>query len=153
MSRPEGIPATWHDQETDERAAFRHCWAYRPAPGAEPLGYVARFERADGGKLVVPFFKLNGAPGRFKAGAAAEPRPLFGLDRLDAPGPLFVVEGEKDASALHRLGLAAVTAPGGSKASCSRSPTRSPSSTTTRRSAPPSSKPSSTRPPSASSAA
>lgn len=116
MSRPEGIPATWHDQETDERAAFRHCWAYRPAPGAEPLGYVARFERADGGKLVVPFFKLNGAPGRFKAGAAAEPRPLFGLDRLDAPGPLFVVEGEKDASALHRLGLAAVTAPGGSKA-------------------------------------
>lgn len=116
MSRPQCIPATWRDQGSDERATFRHCWAYRPAPGADPLGYVARFERADGGKLVVPFFRLNGTPGRFTAGAAAEPRPLFGLDRLDADGPLFVVEGEKDASALHRLGFAAVTAPGGSKA-------------------------------------
>lgn len=116
MSRPDCIPATWRDQSGAGRAAFRHCWTYRPAPDAEPLGFVVRYERADGGKIVVPFFRHNGTPGQFKAGAAAEPRPLFGLDRLDAPGPLYVVEGEKDASALHRLGLAAVTAPGGAKA-------------------------------------
>ena len=45
------------------------------------------------------------------------PRPLFGLDSIRTyQGPIFVVEGEKCAAALHQLGLAAVSAPGGAQA-------------------------------------
>jgi hypothetical protein len=38
--------------------------------------------------------------------------PLYGLHSLTNPGPVLVVEGEKDADRAHTLGLAAVCAPG-----------------------------------------
>lgn len=38
--------------------------------------------------------------------------PLYGLPSLASPGPVLVVEGEKDADRAHSLGLAAVCAPG-----------------------------------------
>lgn len=115
MSRPPFIPPTWKDKDSGERYAFAHAWAYRPAGGGEPIGFVARYEHA-GKKLVVPFFDPLLVRGTFRAGAAKVPRPLFGLDTLGWPGPLFVVEGEKPAAALHALGLGAVSAPGGSRA-------------------------------------
>ena len=52
-------------------------------------------------------------------GIDLNPRPLFGLDRL-AKHPkekaVFIVEGEKAATALHGLGIAAVSSLGGSQA-------------------------------------
>jgi len=93
----------------------RHVWDYRDMQG-EIIGYVARFD--DGEKKdVVPYFKLNG--NGFAMGAAAEPRPLYGLDVLAAADParaVFIVEGEKAAAALHSLGLVAISSQGGSNA-------------------------------------
>ena len=74
---------------------------------------VARFDTPDGGKDCVPF-KLNG--GGWQPGAPPEPRPLYGLDTLERPGPVFVCEGEKCCAALHGLGLAAVASMGGADA-------------------------------------
>lgn len=93
----------------------RHVWDYRDMQG-EIIGHVARFD--DGEKKdVVPFFKRNGQG--FDMGAAAEPRPLFGLDVLAKADParaVFIVEGEKAAAALHSLGLIALSSQGGSNA-------------------------------------
>ena len=92
MSRPECIPATWRDQGGAERAAFRHCWTYRPAPDADPLGFVVRYERTDGGKIVVPFFRHNGTPGQFKAGTV-----LNGIfSHQDWMATLLAAAGEKE---------------------------------------------------------
>ncbi len=93
----------------------RHVWDYRDMQG-EIIGHVARFD--DGEKKdVVPYFKLNG--NGFAMGAAAEPRPLYGLDVLAKADParaVFIVEGEKAAAALHSLGLIALSSQGGSNA-------------------------------------
>lgn len=107
-------PATWRDSDSGEVAHCRCVWTYRAIDGGAPWGFVTRYETAKGRKLVIPFFKRT-AGREWAAGAPAEPRPLFGLETLDRPGPLFVTEGEKDAAALHALGLAAVTSQGGSQ--------------------------------------
>jgi hypothetical protein len=119
---PTWLPKTWKDRDTGRSYQLRHAWAYQtPANGeAGPVGFVARFEDA-GSKVVIPFFKPGKRHGQFNAGAPAEPRPLFGLETLALSSgsktpTLFIVEGEKDASALHRLGHAAVSVQGGSKA-------------------------------------
>jgi hypothetical protein len=111
---PPGIPWSWRADD-GERYPYRYSWIYRDAAGAV-IGHVARFESPVNGKHVIPFFKRTRDGFAFRAGAAPEPRPLYGLDTLDRPGPLFAVEGEKAATALHRLGLAAVSAPGGARA-------------------------------------
>lgn len=89
-------------------------WAYLPEHSGLPLGFVARYQ-AGRGKAVVPFFRPDGRGG-FAYGAAPEPRPLFGLQTLNRLTPIWIVEGEKAAAALHAIGLAAVTSPGGSGA-------------------------------------
>lgn len=109
------FPQTWKDRDSGEIYRFAHDWHYYPEQGGAPLGAVVRFERADGRKLVVPFFARDDQ-GRPKARAPEEPRLLFGLNTLDRPGPILVCEGEKDAAALHGLGLPAVTSQGGGKA-------------------------------------
>ncbi len=101
--------------ETFNGKPRRHVWEYRNAQG-ETLGFVARFD--DGiKKEVLPFFKRNGSG--FGVGGSAEPRPLFGLDKLANADParaVFVAEGEKCAAALQSLGLVAVTSQGGAQA-------------------------------------
>lgn len=94
-----------------------HVWEYQD-PNGETLGLVARYQLAQSDKKdIVPFFKRRGEA--FVSGINADPRPLFGLDRL-AKHPkdkaVFVVEGEKCAAALQSLGLCAVTSLGGSQA-------------------------------------
>jgi len=91
-------------------------WRYRDAAG-RLLFAVARFDKPDGGKDVLPY--CCGANGwRWKA--PPEPRPLYGLhglvERPDAP--LLVVEGEKaaDAAALRFSSHVVVTWQGGSNA-------------------------------------
>ncbi|EXJ14595.1 toprim domain-containing protein [Imhoffiella purpurea] len=108
------FPQTWKDRDSGETFSRAHEWHYYPEQGGTPLGAVVRFER-EGRKLVVPFFAKDDQ-GRPKAKAPDEPRPLFGLNTLDRPGPILVCEGEKDAAALQGIGFAAVTSQGGGKA-------------------------------------
>lgn len=114
FERPAWMPKTWKFKKSGTVAALRAAWLYQDKTG-EPLGWVARYESKTD-KETIPFFKLNGTPGTFKAGAAEAPRPLYGMHTLSRQGPVFVVEGEKCAAALHALGLAAVSAPGGAQA-------------------------------------
>ncbi len=104
-----GIPHAWKGKP---RAGL---WEYRGQRG-ELLGYVARFDGPEG-KDVVPYFIRNGSG--WKAGAASEPRPLYGLQKLrDHDGPVLIVEGEKatDAAQILAPGHACITWPGGSNA-------------------------------------
>ncbi|MBY0483845.1 DUF3987 domain-containing protein [Nitrosomonas sp.] len=95
----------------------RFVWEYRN-PQSETLGYVARFDDDGKKKEIVPYFKRSN--GRdWQHGSAIEPRPLFGLDVLnqaELKRAVFIVEGEKAATALQSLGLVAITSQGGSKA-------------------------------------
>lgn len=104
-----GIPQSWKGK------ARSGLWEYRGQRG-ELLGYVARFDGPDG-KDVVPYFIRNGSG--WKAGAAPEPRPLYGLHKLrDHQGPVLIVEGEKatDAAQILSPGHACITWSGGSNA-------------------------------------
>jgi len=104
MKPPAGIPAVWNGKP------FRYAWAYRDRAGAVK-GHVARFDDATD-KECIPFFGRNG-----KAEGPPAPCPLFGLDSLKNPqAPVYIVEGEKIAAALHALGLQAVTSIGGALA-------------------------------------
>ncbi len=97
-------PATWHGKQ------LRHVWYYLDTGGAE-FGRVARYD-GDDEKDCIPFFGSNG-----EARGPAEPKPLFGLHTLVQPQePVYIVEGEKCAAALHALGLQAVCSIGGSNA-------------------------------------
>jgi 5S rRNA maturation endonuclease (ribonuclease M5) len=97
------IPQTYNGK------SLVHAWTYCAKDGA-PLGVVCRYQGLVGKKDIVPFFKPNGS--NFSAGIALNPRPLFGLDKL-ASHPkdraVFVVEGERCASAINGLGFCAVT--------------------------------------------
>ena len=107
----QGIPSTFNGKQR------RFVWEYRDAEN-QVQGYVARFD-GDGKKDVVPYFKRMNGHG-WGPGAAAEPRPLFGLElfaQADPDADVFVVEGEKAAAALQSLGFVAVTSLGGSQGS------------------------------------
>ena len=76
-------------------------WNYRAADGA--LLFVAcRFNKADGGKEVLPYC---GTSSGWAWKAPPNPRPLYGLDRLAArpDAPVLIVEGEKTADAAAAL--------------------------------------------------
>lgn len=97
-------------------------WHYRDLDGAT-LGYVFRFKTSDGGKEVLPvcFAKHPSREhGEWRWMHFADPRPLYGLDRLAAKpeATVLVVEGEKCADVAHTLfpELAVVTWPGGTNA-------------------------------------
>jgi hypothetical protein len=105
-----GIPDKW-------RGKCRVAqWEYRDASGLV-LGCVVRFENAEG-KMVIPFFKREGAI--WKAGIAASNRPLYGLDRLAArpDAQVLITEGEKAADAAKGLfpTYVVITSQGGSGA-------------------------------------
>lgn len=98
-------------------------WIYRDLDGAI-LGAIWRFNLPDGGKDIVPVvYARNGVSGRceWRNMQWAEPRPMYGLERLDKSGvrPVLMVEGEKCADAAHEVvgGLYdCVSWPGGGKA-------------------------------------
>jgi len=104
-----GLPKAWKGKPRTG------LWEYRDLNGSL-LGYVCRFDGPDG-KEVVPFFARNGVG--WKAGAAPEPRPLYGLHKLQGhQGPVLICEGEKatDAAQILAPGFACMTWPGGSNA-------------------------------------
>ncbi len=95
-------------------------WTYRDADG-RILSYVARFDKADGGKDLRPrTLWREGGKLVWRWKAPPLPRPLYRLDALAASpaAPVLLVEGEKTADAAARLfpAFVAMTWPGGSKA-------------------------------------
>ena len=95
-------------------------WTYPDAAGV-PLFHVARFDAADGSKVVLPQTLWRAADRlRWAWNAPPEPRPLYGLPGLSAqPGaPVLVVEGEKTAEAARARfpAFVVMTWQGGSKA-------------------------------------
>ena len=93
-----------------------HAWNYYATDGA-PLGVVGRYQDGGNKKDIVPFFKRNGS--NWMPGIELNPRPLFGLNTLTGDAKekaIFIVEGEKSATALQSLGITAITSLGGSKA-------------------------------------
>jgi len=95
-------------------------WAYRDREG-RILGYVARFESAEGKQVLPLTFCAQGTRAAWRWKSFPEPRPLFGLDRLakaDQNAPILVAEGEKATDAAYRLmpRMATLTWPGGCKA-------------------------------------
>ncbi len=90
-------------------------WVYRNKKG-EPFGEVRRFEEItlDGQsrKSIIPYFNADGKAG-IPEGIPAH-HLIFGLDSVkDMNAPIYIVEGEKCAHALHGLGFQAVTSLGG----------------------------------------
>lgn len=110
---------------TPEGFSLTGGWRYHDAEG-RLLGCTARFDKPANGspaeKQVKPFTFCQGPNGRteWRCKGFAEPRPLYGLDRLASrPGaPVLVVEGEKaaDAGARRFEDHVVITSPGGSKA-------------------------------------
>ncbi len=97
---------------TFDGKSFAHAWEY--TDNGKVIGYVARYENDVGCKDIVPFFKQKN--GVWKTGAPPEPRHLYGTGNIDKNRAVIIVEGEKSASALHYMGLQAVTSLGGSNA-------------------------------------
>lgn len=80
-------------------------WAYRDAQG-KILFYVQRFNASTERKEFRPLMLFNTESGlKWKRKAPAEPRPLYGLDRLAArpDAEVIVCEGEKATEAATRL--------------------------------------------------
>lgn len=110
----DGIPATWPPKnENAPSGTLRWCWRYIAQDGVTVMGIAARYDYPNGKKVVIPFFTPSGSGRWEREHPKGKKRPLFGLHTLNRPGPVFVCEGEKDTTALHELGLAAVTSPGG----------------------------------------
>lgn len=105
-----------------KRGLPERVWCYRGAAG-EVLGYVYRFITSNGGKEVLPLtwcrHKLSGALD-WHWMSFAEPRPLYGLDRLAAKpdATVLLVEGEKcaDSGTENLPHMVVVSWPGGGKA-------------------------------------
>ncbi|MEE1612068.1 hypothetical protein [Microvirga sp. CF3016] len=96
-------------------------WTYLNGDG-QIIGYVHRFNQTDGEKQFRPlvlFRPSAGGPLAWRWESWTNPRPLYGLDLLQArPHALVVVaEGEKSADAARKLvpGCVVVTSPNGSK--------------------------------------
>ena len=103
-----------------KKGKYSTRFEYRSLDGL--LGLVARFEESGGGKVYMPLTYCRSADGarqEWRWKGWADPRPLYGLDRLaGAPDkPVLVTEGEKAADAAGRLlsGYVAITSPNGSK--------------------------------------
>lgn len=81
-------------------------------PGLEGCSVlVCRYETPEG-KTIRPWIPTDNG---WKMGAPPESRPLFNLRHLPETGPVWVVEGEKAATAVIRAGHAATTSMCGSK--------------------------------------
>lgn len=108
--RPYGVYPEFNERK------FAQAWAYMTAD-RKPIGYAVRYEGEDGSKDVVPFFKPGKKDGQVAPGAL-QIRPLFGLSSAanSEAHTVYVVEGEKTATAIHALGLPCISWLGGSNA-------------------------------------
>ena len=81
-------------------------WVYNDAAG-KVLGYVSRFDKADGAKDILPYVFCEARDGRreWRWQSFPTPRPLYNLDKLaERPADwVLAVEGEKTASAAGEL--------------------------------------------------
>ena len=98
------------DAYTQAHGDHSDSWLYRDADG-QLIGAVYRWDTPKG-KSYRPAFLIAGGwqmtyPSK---------RPLYGLDRLNHEGRIYVVEGEKAADRLHALGYPVITSAGGSNA-------------------------------------
>lgn len=88
---------------------------WRELPDAERAAILTKLGSLapdDGGKIVRPMWRKGARYAHGKPPSPPEGWPLYGLGRVlesAADAPVFVVEGEACADALHRLGLVAVT--------------------------------------------
>lgn len=103
------------------RGCYTRNWAYR-APSGALLGYICLFQTSDGKETLPLVFATHAETGarEWRWLAFSEPRPLYGLNRLEAhPGkPVLLVEGEKCADIAADLlpDFVIVSWPGGGKA-------------------------------------
>ncbi len=91
-------------------------WVYLDAEWQE-CGHVLRWDLPDGAKTIRPVSRQ--LDGTWAISAMPGPRPLFNLPFLRESGcedPVFLCEGEKDASTLTEHGLIATTSSGGANA-------------------------------------
>ena len=89
-----------------------NSYVYRNALG-KPVLVANRYERKEGGKFFLPYDVAC------KEWKVPKTRPIYNLDKIsaaDAATPVIVVEGEKCADALERLGFLTTTTFGGSNA-------------------------------------
>ncbi|GAB3737332.1 hypothetical protein GCM10028794_19080 [Silanimonas algicola] len=90
---------------------------YRDANGKPVLWRIRLRHPETGGKWIRPMYWNGSAYVGGEPPAPASGRPLYRLPEMltaDPKAPVFVVEGETCADALHRLGLVAVTSGGAS---------------------------------------
>lgn len=94
---------------------LKYSWKYKGQDGCV-IGIVGRYQNDNASKQIVPFFKKIDKG--WSSGISLNPRPLYGLHKLTnilKKEPVFIVEGEKCAAALHQLGYVALTCIGGSQ--------------------------------------
>lgn len=97
-----GVPVAAYDYVNDVGQLVARKIRYESAEGAKSFGWA----RPHGSAMATG---LRGMP--------LHELPLFGLASLTAVGqPVYVVEGEKDATRLHGMGLPAVSGAGGANA-------------------------------------
>jgi uncharacterized protein (DUF927 family) len=115
---PDGSPVPqFRHRDLGEPVAV---WTYRDAAGGV-LGYVCRFQHADGAKeiRVRTLWADSGGLYRWRWASWPVPRPLYGLEKLAARlhAQVIVTEGERAADAAAELfpDYVAVTSPGGAQ--------------------------------------
>ncbi|NQV22937.1 MAG: AAA family ATPase, partial [Rhodopirellula sp.] len=94
------------------RGARSAAWTYRDAAWLE-VGVVLRWDRADGGKDILPLTKTVDG---WQCGGMPDQRPLYRLGEISQSDVVYVVEGEKAADAGYSIGLNVTTSSGGGKA-------------------------------------
>ena len=101
-------PVTPAPNEPNEFRHYRHgiasrSWAYRD-PDGNVLGYVCRFDLADGEKEVLPYvFATDGNRSEWRWMGLGKPRPLYNLHLIkkNPTATLIICEGEKTADAIN----------------------------------------------------
>jgi putative DNA primase/helicase len=83
---------------------WQHVWRYNAADGGT-LGFVVRSDTAEGKKILPLNYGIKAGVEGWYHKHLANPRPLYGIDRLAArpDAPVLVVEGEKSADAAGRM--------------------------------------------------
>jgi hypothetical protein len=103
------------DYERETGAKFARAWAYHNAEG-QVVQVVLRLEDSEGKKTIRPI-SLHG--GKWVKKWLPKPRPLYNLPAIlaaDPTVPVFLVEGEKCAERLGKLGFLVTTSSSGAKA-------------------------------------
>lgn len=91
--------------------SIKNKWLYQDNSN-NVIGVVLRWDKEDG-KVIRPISKHEKG---WKLGAMPNPRPLFGLKKTETAETIFVVEGEKCAEKLQKMGVPCVTSSGGAQA-------------------------------------